>query len=148
MPIPYAPEQVDSAVPAAPTRLRLLSGSALFFALLQSVCSAFVALSGVRLLIGLSAFAAATSVLRIVDRLHVDAIRIPMTVLALLGSVWNLVALWRVWRLRRRSASAWRQRPVSKPKKRSEALQFILSVATLLLLAIEAASHHSLFHHF
>jgi hypothetical protein len=38
-----------------------------------------------------------------------DAIRIPMMLLALAGSLLNLVVLWQVWRLRRHSASAWRQ---------------------------------------
>lgn len=126
----------------------LVTWSSLFFAVLQSVCSAFIALSGVRLLIGIGAFAAASGVLRFADRMHVDAIRIPMMLFALIGSVLNLVALWRVWSLRRRSASAWRQQPVPKQKKRSEFLQFTISVLTLVLLAVEVAAHYSLFHRF
>lgn len=116
--------------------------------MLQSVCSAFVALSGVRLLIGIGAFAAATGALRIADRMHVPAIRIPMMLLALLGSLWNLAALWRVKTLRRRAASAWRQRPLTRQKQRSEFFQLAISVATLLLLAAESAAHYKLFHHF
>jgi len=116
-----------------------------FFAVLQSVCSAFIALSGVRLLIGVGAFAAATGVLKVADRMHVDAIRIPMMLLALAGSVLNLVVLWRVWSLRKRPASAWRQLPLSKQKRTSEFFQFSLSALTLLLLAAEVAAHHHLF---
>ncbi len=113
--------------------------------MLQSVCSAFIALNGVRLLIGIGAFAAASSALKLADRMHIAAIRIPMMLLALGGSVLNLVVLWQVWRLRRRPAAAWRQQPVSKKKIASEWLQFTLSVLTLLLLAAEFVAHRTLF---
>src|ERR1700756_2084557 len=93
---------------------KLINWSALFFAVLQSVCSVFIALNGVRLLIGVGAFAAASGALKLADRMHIAAIRIPMMLLALAGAVLNLVVLWQVWRLRRRPASAWRQPPVSK----------------------------------
>src|SRR5258708_35439777 len=99
---------------------KLINWSALFFAVLQSACSAFIALNGVRLLIGIGAFAAASGVLKLADHMHIDAIRIPMMVLALAGSLLNLVALWQVWRLRKRPGSAWRQQPVSGKKKTSE----------------------------
>jgi len=122
-----------------------LNWSSFVFAVLQSVCSAFIALSGVRLLIGVGAFAAATGVLRLADRMHIDSIRIPMMALALAGSILNLVVLWRVWSLRKRPASAWRQKPLSKQKKTSEFFQFTLSVLTLLLLAAEVVAHRHLF---
>jgi hypothetical protein len=125
-------------------KLKLISWSGLFFAVLQSVCSAFIALSGLRLLIGIGAAAAATGALKIADKMHIDAIRIPMMLLALFGSCLNLVVLWQIWRLRKRSASAWRLQPVPKNKKRSEYLQFALSILTLLLLAIELFAHHKL----
>src|SRR6266478_3758539 len=124
---------------------KLINWSALFFAVLQSACSAFIALNGVRLLIGVGAFAAASGALKLADRMHIDAIRVPMMLLALTGSVLNLVVLWQVWRLRRRPASAWRQQPTSKQKKASEWLQFTLSVLTLFLLAAEFVAHRILF---
>jgi hypothetical protein len=123
-------------------KLKLISWSGLFFAILQSVCSVFIALSGIRLLIGIGAFAAATGVLKFADRMHIDVIRIPMMLIALVGSVWNLAALWRIWSLRRRPSSTWRQQPVPKQKKRSEYFQFALSILTLLLLATEAFAHY------
>lgn len=126
-------------------KLKLFNWSSFFFALLQSVCSAFIALGSVRLLIGIGAFAAASSVLKLADRMHIDAIRIPMMLLALAGSLMNLVVLWQVWRLRRRPASAWRQQPVSTRKKTSEWIQFTLSVLTLFLLAAEFLAHRFLF---
>ena len=126
-------------------KLKLVNWTTFFFAVLQSVCSAFIALSGIRLLIGIGAFAAASGALRLADRLHIAPIRIPMMLLALAGSLLNLMALWRVWSLRRRPASAWRQQPVSRQKRTSELLQFALSVLTLLLLAAELYAHHRLF---
>jgi hypothetical protein len=115
------------------------------FALLQSVCSAFIALSGVRLLIGIGAFAAASGVLKFADRMHIAAIRIPMMLLAFAGSVLNLVVLWQIWRLRLRPASAWRQQPVAKRKLASEWIQFFLSMLTLFLLGAEFFAHRILF---
>jgi ABC-type multidrug transport system permease subunit len=126
-------------------KLRLAGWSSFFFALLQSVCSAFIALNGVRLLIGIGAFAAASSALKLADRMHIDAIRIPMMLIALAGSLLNLIVLWQVWRLRKRPASAWRQQPVSTRKKTSERIQFTLSVLTLFLLAAEFLAHRVLF---
>jgi hypothetical protein len=123
---------------------KLINWSALFFAVLQSACSAFIALNGVRLLIGVGAFAAASGALKLADRMHIDAIRIPMTLLALAGSLLNLVVLWQVWRLRRRPASAWRQTAVPKQKLASEWLQFSLSILTLILLAAEFVAHRFL----
>jgi hypothetical protein len=128
-----------------PVNTKLITWSAFLFAVLQSVCSAFIALNGVRLLIGIGAFAAASSALKLADRMHIAAIRIPMMLLALAGSVLNLVVLWQVWRLRRRPASAWRQQPVSKKKIVSEWLQFTLSVLTLFLLTAEFVAHRTLF---
>jgi hypothetical protein len=130
---------------AMPNKWKLVNWSSLFFAILQSVCSAFIALNGVRLLIGIGAFAAASGALKLADRMHIDAIRIPMMLLALAGSLLNLIVLWQVWRLRRRPASAWRQQPVSRQKLASEWLQFSLSVLTLFLLAAEFFAHRILF---
>src|SRR6266481_9903644 len=144
-PVELSPAGVDVSRPKLSlVDARLINWSAFLFAVLQSVCSAFIALNGVRLLIGVGAFAAATGALKLADRIHIDAIRIPMLLLALAGSLLNLVVLWQVWRLRGRPASAWRQQPVSKQKKRSEQAQFILSVLTLLLLAAEFVGHRML----
>ncbi len=138
-------DSAESTGDVLPVNTKLINWSAFLFAVLQSVCSAFIALNGVRLLIGIGAFAAASSALKLADRMHIAAIRIPMMLLALGGSVLNLVVLWQVWRLRRRPASAWRQQPVSKKKIASEWLQFTLSVLTLLLLAAEFVAHRTLF---
>lgn len=124
---------------------KVLGWSAFLFAILQSICSAFIALNGVRLLIGVGAFALASSTLKLADHMHIAAIRIPMMILALAGSLLNLLILWQVRRLRRRPASAWRQKPVPRKKIASEWFQFALSVFTLFLLAAEFFAHRALF---
>src|SRR5271165_5835122 len=143
---PAAVEGQRSA--ASLINLKIINWSGVAFALLQSLCTAFIALNSVRFLVGIGALAAATSALRLADRLHVDAIRIPMMLVALLGSVLNLAVLWRAWSLRKRPASAWRQQPLSKKQKRSEFFQFSLSVLTLVLLAVELVAHHHMFAHY
>ena len=151
------PEQVQRQVeaPGATTGLgqerilyfdpKLISWSSFLFAALQSVCSAFIALGSVRLLIGIGAFTAASGALKLADRVHIGAVRIPMMIFALAGSLLNLVVLWQVWRLQRRPAAAWRLQPQSKRKKASVWLQFTLSIITLFLLTAEFVAHRILF---
>src|SRR5713101_6488692 len=144
-PVELSPAGVDVSRPKLSlVDARLINWSAFLFAVLQSVCSAFIALNGARLLIGIGAFAAASGALKLADRMHIAAIRIPMMLLALAGSLLNLVVLWQVWRLRRRPASAWRQTAVPKRKLASEWLQFTLSILTLVLLAVEFFAHRIL----
>jgi len=126
---------------ASPSRFRWLNWSSLFLAFLQSVCSTFIALHGIRLLVGLGTVILASSAWHLAEQLHADAIRVPMMLIALVGSLLNLLALWQVRRLRRRSASAWRQQPLTPSKRHSEALQLALSVLTLVLLFAEELAH-------
>ena len=140
-------EETEIAHPAV-SRFRWIGWSSLFLAIVQSVCTIFVALSGLRLLLGAAAFGAAIGVMKIVDeRIHIDAVRIPMVMFALAGAVFNLVALWQVRRLRGRAASAWRQKAVSRSKFASEGMQLALSVLTLILLAVESYYHLQNTHH-
>lgn len=136
--------QAPLAVPAAGesgTRTKLLSWSSFVFALLQSACSAVVAISGIRVAIGLGALAAAAGIHAPAKGFHADAIRIPMMALALLGAVLNLYLLWNARRLRNRPAAQWRRVPLTAKKKASERLQLILSIVTLVLLAAEWITH-------
>jgi hypothetical protein len=128
----------------AVSRFGWLNWSSLFLAFIQSVCSAFLALHGIRFLIGIGAVVLASSAWHLAERLHVNAIRVPMMLIALVGALLNLAALWQVRRLRGRPASAWRQQPLTAAKRRSEILQFVLSVATLVLLTAEWIAHFKL----
>jgi hypothetical protein len=133
------------AAPSEPKKslldVRLLNWSAIVFAILQSACTAVIAISGVRVAIGLSALAAAAGIHAPAHGFHQDAIRIPMMALALLGSVINLYVVWKVRHLRSKPAGRWRQQPVTKRKLNSERFQIALSILTLLLLAAEWITH-------
>jgi hypothetical protein len=111
------------------------------FALLQSACTAVLAISGFRVLIGLSALAAAAGVNAAAKGFHQDSIRIPMLWLALVGALGNVYSVWRVRSLRARPAAQWRVQPVSKDKLRSERLQIVLAIVTLVLVAAEWITH-------
>lgn len=126
------------------SRFRWLNWSGLCLAAVQSLCGAFIALHGVRLLVGIGAVVLASATWQLAEHLHVNAIRIPMMLVAFLFSVINLVGLWQVRRLRNRSASAWRQKGIAPAKRRSEALQLALSLLTLVLLLAELLAHHKL----
>jgi len=137
---------MNDSSPDTPTSSRFgwLNWSGLFLAFIQSVCSAFIALHGIRFLIGIGAVVLASSAWHLAEQLHVNAIRVPMMLIALTAALLNLAALWQVRRLRARPASAWRQQPLIAAKRRNEALQLVLSLATLVLLAAEWVAHFHL----
>jgi hypothetical protein len=124
---------------------RYLGISAFLFAFLQTVCPAVVAISGVRVLIGLGALAVAgTGTVR--HAWHADPIRIPMMLIAAFGAALNLFVIWHVRRLRARPAAQWRIAPLSPGKLRSERVQIILAVLTFVCLAAEWITHSILRH--
>jgi hypothetical protein len=127
-------------------RSRWLGWSSFVFAFLQSACTFVLATSGIRVLIGLSSLAAAAGTDAPAKGFHQDAIRIPMMLFALAGTCINLYALWRVRSLRKRPASQWRIQPVTPKQKRSERLQIVLSILTLILLAAEWVTHPMMHH--
>ncbi len=118
-----------------------VSASSFGFVLLQSLCTAVIAVSGVRVAIGLGALAAASGLHRPASGWHQDAIRIPMMLFAVGGSVVNLYVIWRVRRLRNRPAARWRRREVTAEELRSERIQIALAAVTLLLVVAEFATH-------
>lgn len=130
-----------AANPDAGPRRWIISWSSLFFALLQSACSALIAISGLRVAIGLSSLAAAAGIYAPVRGFHRDAIRIPMMALSLAGALVTLYILWHVRRLRNRPAARWRVKPVTAHQRNSELLQLVLSIFTLILLAAEWFTH-------
>ena len=113
----------------------------LLFILLQSACTALMALSGLRLLVGVGSFAAAAVGTRFLASIHGETIRIFMEIIAVAGSVVNLYAIWRVRSLRARPSSHWRVRPVESNTTRSETIQVALAGITLLLVVVEWAIH-------
>jgi hypothetical protein len=112
-----------------------------FFILLQSACTAVMAISGVRVIIGLGALAAAAGLNRPASGFHADVIRIPMMAIAVLGSLLNLYVIWRIRSLRSRPSAQWRTTPVTPKQKRAEAFQIVLAIITLALVAAEWITH-------
>jgi uncharacterized membrane protein len=122
-------------------RGRVIAWSALGFALLQSVCTAVIAASGMRFALGLGAFITSVATSAPSQNLHSDKFRLPMLFFATIGAIVNLGVLWQVRRLRNRPASQWRMAPVTPKKRRLEHWQFALSVLTILLVVAELISH-------
>lgn len=121
----------------------ILALTSLLFVLLQSACTAVMAISGLRLLIGVTSLAA--SILpSFIFEIHAERIRIPMLILAVLGSIVNLYVLRRMSSLRSRPASQWRTQPVTPKQRWSEKLQFVISLLTLALVVVESLLHHHL----
>jgi hypothetical protein len=119
----------------------ILSVVSVGFILLQSACTAVMAISGVRVLIGLTALAAASGLNRPAGGFHQDAIRIPMMIVAVAGSVINLYVVWRIRTLRSRPASQWRVVPPTQRQLWSERFQISLAAITLVLVVAEWITH-------
>jgi hypothetical protein len=125
----------------------VIAWSSFLFALLQSICTFFVAMGSLRLLIGVTSLAVSATVGTAFVRFHTDWIRIPMIAFALIGSLLNLAVLYQIRRLRNRPAAQWRKQPLSRGKIRMERFQVLLSVATLVLIGIEESLHLHFHHH-
>ena len=123
------------------TRLRALGGTSLVFALLQSLCTAVFAVSGIRVAIGLTALAAVSGSYAPARGWHQDAIRIPMLIFATVGALVNLAVLAWIWRLRAQGSAQWRRRALTSKQRRSERLQVVLAIVTLILVGLETWTH-------
>jgi hypothetical protein len=127
---------------SAGKRTWLVSATSFIFIVLQSACSAVIAISGIRVAIGLSALAEATIGIHApAGGFHRDVIRIPMMILATAGSLVNLYVIWRIRTLRARPSSQWRVRPATTKQQRSEVFQIVLAIVTLILVAAEWITH-------
>lgn len=121
--------------------MKIVSGASLLIAILQSICTAVLTINGIRLAIGLTAFVMASSLVGPVRWFHQDAIRIPMLWIATIGAIADLAILWWTRRLRTQPAAQWRRRELSNKEMRSQRLQVVLAVLTLVLVATEAWTH-------
>ncbi len=119
----------------------ILGGASFLLALLQSLCTAVLTISGIRVIIGLSALAAASGIYAPARGFHQDAIRIPMLVIAAAGALLNLAVLAWIRHLRNRPSAQWRRRELTPKEKRSERLQIFLAVFTLVLVGLETWTH-------
>jgi hypothetical protein len=131
----------SGSLPVDVKKLRALSGAGLLMALLQSLCTAVLTISGLRVAIGLSALAAASGIYAPARGWHQDAIRIPMLVVATVLAVVNLAVLAWIRHLRARPSAQWRKREISASERRSERLQVALAILTLILVGLETWTH-------
>lgn len=137
----------ETAVQQSTSKAWIVSITSFVFILLQSACTAVMAISGVRVVIGLGALAVATvGVNAPATGWHQNAIRIPMMAVAVIGSAVNLYVLWRIRSLRARPSSQWRVGPATAKQLRSERIQYVLAYLTLVLVAAEAITHHIIHH--
>jgi hypothetical protein len=135
------PETVSSESPTG-QRAWLVGVTSLVFIALQSACAAVIAISGLRVAIGLSALAEATIGIHApAAGFHRDVIRIPMMIAATTGSLINLYVIWRIRTLRARPSSQWRMVAVTAKQRRSELIQISLAIITLVLVAAEWITH-------
>lgn len=135
---------LTAASPERPRNKRtwLVSATSFVFIVLQSACTAVIAISGIRVAIGLSALAEATIGIHApAGGFHRDVIRIPMMIVATVGSLINLYVVWRIHSLRARPSSQWRVQPVTPKQRRSEFFQIALAIITLVLVAAEWITH-------
>ena len=123
-----------------PKGIGVLSGASVVLALLQSLCTAILTLNAVRVAIGLTALGA-SAIYAPLLQFHQDAIRIPMLVIAVAGSVINLAVLAWIWYLRSRPSAQWRRKELSEKQKSSERLQVAMAVLTLALVGLEMWAH-------
>lgn len=122
-------------------RWSALGGASLVVAIAQSLCTAVLTISGIRVAIGLSALAAASGVYAPARGFHQDAIRVPMLILATVGAILNLAVLTWIRHLRTRPAAQWRRRERTSTEIRSERLQVAMAILTLVLVGLETWTH-------
>jgi hypothetical protein len=133
--------QVSQSFLDNPNRIRAVGGASFLLALLQSLCTAVFAVSGVRLAIGLTALAAVSGIYAPARGFHQDAIRIPMLILATVGAVVNLAIIAWIRHLRANPAAQWRRSEPTAKQRRSERLQIVLAIVTLILVGLETWTH-------
>src|SRR6516164_9416950 len=100
----FQQDQRSTDIEAGPSlnRIRALGWTSVLFALLQSLCTAVLTISGIRVAIGLSALAAASGIYSPAKGWHQDAIRIPLLILATIGALLNLAVIAWIRHLRNR----------------------------------------------
>lgn len=125
----------------ATKRWTAVGGASLLVAMAQSLCTAVLTISGIRVAIGLSALAAASGIYAPAKGFHQDAIRIPMLIVATVGAIVNLAVVFWIRHLRARPSAQWRRRELGTKEKRSEKLQVAMAILTLVLVGLEIWTH-------
>ncbi len=123
----------------------ILGWSSLFLAAIESLCAAAVALSGVRVLLGMSSLIAATAA-GPAQGFHREALRVPILWASALLALLTLLLLWNENRIRQNPAAQWRLQPLTPKQRRQRWIQLVTSIGALLLILAEVVTH-PWFHH-
>ena len=118
----------------------LIGWASLALAAVQAICVAAVALSGVRVLLGMTSLMAAGA-MGPAHGFHRNALRIPILWIAGILAALNLLLLWNENRIRRNPSAQWRIQPLTSRQRRGRWIQLGTSLATLLLILAEVATH-------
>ena len=141
MALPDLSPQTDTEESARPKPARLLlTWGSLALAAAESLCVAAVGLSGLRVAMGLSSLLAAGAG-GPAKGWHQEWIRVPLLTVGTAGALLSLLLLWNEDRLRRRSSSAWRMKPLTVKQKRVRWFQLCAAIVTLLLVVAELVTH-------
>jgi hypothetical protein len=126
-------------------RSTILGWSSLFLAVVEALCAAAVALSGVRVLLGMSSLIAATAA-GPAHGFHSEGLRVPILWASGLVALLNLLLLWNENRIRQNPAAQWRIQPLTLKQRRQRWIQIVTSAGALLLILAEVVTH-PWFHH-
>ena len=118
----------------------LIGWASLALAAVQAICVAAVALSGVRVLLGMKSLLAAGEA-GAAPGFHRNALRLPVLWIAGILAVLNLLLLWNENRIRRNPSAQWRLQPLTSRQRRGRWMQLGTSVASLVLILAEVVSH-------
>ena len=118
----------------------LIGWASLTLAAVQAICVAAVALSSVRVLLGMTSLLAAGAA-GAAPGFHRNALRIPILTIAGILAVLNLLLLWNENRIRRNPSARWRLQPLTSRQRRGRWMQLGTSVASLVLILAEVVSH-------
>jgi uncharacterized membrane protein SpoIIM required for sporulation len=78
--------------------------------------------------------------------LHQGIFRIPLLLLAAVGSIFNLYLVWNAHRLRNAPAAAWRKKKLTRQQQWRIQVIVLLSLATLTLVGTEIYFHRVIHH--
>ena len=119
----------------------LIGWASLALAAVQAICVAAVALSGVRVLLGMTSLLAAGAI-GPAHGFHRNALRIPILWIAGIFAALNLLLLWNENRIRRNPSAQWRPATADfPPTSRAMDATGHLALPSLVLILAEVATH-------
>ena len=110
---------------------------ALALSLLEAICTLFIALSKVGILVTFTSFLSTV----IVSRYHANGVRIPTLGIAFVASTLNLMVVWKRRRSRALPSAAWRKRTLTVYQRWRERLLIFAGSLTIIAVIAEFWIH-------